>query len=374
MKQDEFIQRLISVIENEINKNKDSFELQIATQNEIISELRAEIANSNTSMLDKHKSVYEEVKEHVNTILIEHNNNIDLLNEGLSDLRKSTLESVNTLSDLIDKKDADIAELKDVAATLETSLLSKHDALKVSVDSELQSISNSLNDAINDIDKDLLDKINEKSELISLKLSDSQNKSLLEITNGLNSKLDSLKGEKGDPGEKGDKGDDGLLTSVNTWTHGVITQKGGVVNYNGGVWLCRADASANTPSIGDEWDLIIDGISDIELNESNIIAKFASGKEKDLGRVGFVHRGVYDENMVYQKGDIVTIDKTSFVSMCDDNTSRPPSGDKWKLLSGRGEKGAKGEKGVKGDPGDAAMPTDDLVSLVKTVVKNEIGE
>jgi len=61
------------------------------------------------------------------------------------------------------------------------------------------------------------------------------------------------------------------------------------------------------------------------------------------------------------KGDIVTVNKTSFVSMEDDNTNNPPSNN-WKLLSGKGEKGAKGDKGGNINP-------DDFTQLVIDVVK-----
>jgi len=198
-------------------------------------------------------------------------------------------------------------------------------------------------------------------ETAKLKLNNAQNEELLRLNDHVNQKLNALKGDKGDCGEKGDKGEDGFLSGVSKWEAGSITLENEAKTFANGLWICKVPQTATSPDVDSDWELVVDGISDIKMENSNIEVKFASGKTRNIGRVGFIHKGIYSEKKTYSKGDVVTINKTSFVSMEDDNTNNPPSNN-WKLLSGKGDKGAKGDKGGNLDPSQ-------LTTLIIDVVK-----
>jgi len=182
-----------------------------------------------------------------------------------------------------------------------------------------------------------------------------------ELKENLSSTMETAKLKLGDCGEKGDKGEDGFLSGVSKWEAGSITLENEAKTFANGLWICKVPQTATSPDVDSDWELVVDGISDIKMENSNIEVKFASGKTRNIGRVGFIHKGIYSEKKTYSKGDVVTINKTSFVSMEDDNTNNPPSNN-WKLLSGKGDKGAKGDKGGNLDPSQ-------LTTLIIDVVK-----
>ena len=231
------------------------------------------------------------------------------------------------------------------------------------IETELKSISASLNDTTNDINETLTEKLEEKVENLSLKLINTQNTELLRVNDHINQKLNTLKGDKGDAGDKGDKGESGFLSGVSAWENGTIAKEGQAFSFKSGIWICSVKETALPPGNSDEYELVVDGINTIEVLDDNLIVTLSSDIQRDLGRVGLVHKGVYNSKHVYDKNDIVTIDKTSFVSLVDNNKNQPPS-NTWKILSGRGAKGARGDKG---DRGDVGFTPEDIIAVAKDI-------
>jgi len=209
-------------------------------------------------------------------------------------------------------------------------------------------------------------KLDDDVERIMLQINNTINKELLRLNDYVSSKLTTLKGEKGDPGEKGDQGENGFLSGVSKWETGKIIKEREAVTYDNGIWLCSVEQTACKPGENDDYVLIQDGVKSMELEQGRLIIHKTSGINVDLGRVTMVHRGVYDPEITYDKYDIVTIDKTSFLSKFGDNKSRPPSNG-WDLLSGRGARGTKGDKGA-----DANM--DDMNAVISDMIIQHIGE
>lgn len=191
---------------------------------------------------------------------------------------------------------------------------------------------------------------------------------LLRLNDHVNRKLDTLKGEKGDCGEKGEKGESGFLRGVSVWEVGSITQKDVAVMHKNSIWTCAADASATEPTIGnDEWQLLTDGISSVDLEDGELTFSFASGKTQTMGSVGFSHKGEYEDNKSYKVNNLVSLKGSTFVALSD-TSNRPPS-DSWKLIA---QKGAKGNKGSQGEPGVVAV--EDMKPIVEDLVTNFLGD
>ena len=293
MDEKQIADRLNNIIDAKVNKAFESLNLQIAAQKEMIANLSDTI---------------EVVKEF-------------------------GIDSSSTL-----------AEYKSNDSVIEIKLLESQKAYTDLLDDKFDALNEFNKEDINSLSTELKKSIADDSEKLSLTLSNAQGQELLRLNDHVNRKLSALKGDKGDAGEKGDKGDSGFLSRVSKWENGSITKQTEAVIHNNALWTCAIEQSAKEPSVCDDWTLIVDGISEVKMDDNNIQIKYASGKTQDIGRVGFVHKGQYDSKKEYMKGDIVTVNKTAFVSMEDDNKNNPPSNN-WRLLSGKGDKGAKGDRG-----------------------------
>ena len=186
---------------------------------------------------------------------------------------------------------------------------------------------------------------------------------LLNINTHINERLDSLKGEKGDKGETGKRG---LLSGVSFWKDGDIARQGDACSYQNGLWLCEKE-TGKAPQLCPEWLLISDGIKETKVDNGNLKVIKTSGVEVDLGRVSVSVAGAFVKGDSYSIYDIVTHNKTSWISLKDNNTNHPPS-DSWVMLAGKGARGETGKKGEKGETGNSIDP-EDLIPIVKTIVE-----
>ena len=378
MNEKELAIQVKEIIDVQIDKAMESVNLKLAVQNELISNL-------------------SEIVDVVKEFGLENNATLSEYKSNNSAIETKLTESQETLSDLLNGKIDKATDTVDLKLAVQSELIAE---AKSFIESASEAFKNKANviqdnfieletrslefttthaqtieekfDALNVINKEeivelstqLKSGIESSTETLNLKLNNTQNEELLRLNNHINKKLDALKGDKGDAGEKGDKGEDGFLSGVSKWETGSITCENEAKTFDNGLWICQVPQTAASPCIGDDWGLIVDGISDIKMNDSNIEVKFASGKTRNIGRAGYVHKGVYSDKKTYSKNDIVTLNKTAFVSMEDDNANNPPSNN-WKLLSGKGDKGAKGDRGGNLEPKELTTLIIDVVEGMK---------
>ena len=189
---------------------------------------------------------------------------------------------------------------------------------------------------------------------------------LLRLNSHVNNKLDTLKGDKGDAGERGEKGDDGFLTGVSRWETGVITKMHQAVSHENGLWLCLCEASANEPTPDNEdYQLIVDGIKSIAIQNSQLTVTRTSGIEDVLGKTMVEVKGPFQKDTTYDRLDIVTLNKQSWISRKENNTDHPPGNGAWMLLAGKGIKGEQGKQGVQGEPANF----DDIIPIINSAIE-----
>ena len=378
MNEKEMAVQIKEIIDEQINKAMDGVNLKLAVQNELISSL-------------------SDVVEVVSAFGIENNSDLSRYKSSNSATESNLLKSQEALSNLLNGQVDKVAEDVGLKLAVQNELISEAKSfiesafetfkIKTNViqDNFIELETRSLEfttthaqtieekfDALNAINKkeitelssDLKDTLSGLMETTALKLNNKQNEELLRLNDHVNQKLNALKGDKGDAGEKGNKGEDGFLSGVSQWKAGIITSENEAKTFANGLWLCQVSQTAASPCIGDDWSLVVDGISDIKLSDNNIEVAFSSGKTRNIGRVGYVHKGVYSDKKTYSKNDVVTLNKTAFVSMEDDNANNPPSNN-WKLLSGKGDKGAKGDRGGNLDPKELTTLIIDVVEGMK---------
>lgn len=70
-----------------------------------------------------------------------------------------------------------------------------------------------------------------------------------------------------------------------------------------------------------------------------------------LGKVSITPKGVWDQNTVYERLDLVSFIGGSFLSLSDNNTALLTDSTKWMVIVSKGDKGDKGEKGEQGPAG-----------------------
>ncbi len=358
---------LVSIVKAAIANAVEPLQLQIISQKELISDLQdcVEVVNNNLAI---------EVKQ-VNDTCSE-----------LDDVRKE-LKSIETLElKLISQKETnderiapvikDLLNLRNTvdesavtATAFEIKLLENLAEQEQTLDDQILKTADDLQTIATQLDTDLRETVSDQTDTVKLELMNSIQKEHLRLNNHVNNALLSLKGEKGDAGEQGEKGDSGFLSGVSKWETGCISKAGEAVTHDNAVWLCQAELSAHTPGQCDDYELIIDGVKSLEVLDGELVQHMTSGKSINVGRIALVHKGVYNSEFKYQKMDIVTIDKSSFLSMRDGNDTRPPSGSNdWLLLSGRGAKGTKGEKG------DVPFMPEELLAIVKEAIDSKLGQ
>ena len=303
------------------------------------------------------------LNETVDTLQADHKRLQDHADRNLT---KLALEQDDLTAKLDGDRDAHVEATGKLSAkmdTLETRVLSAMDTQIKDVNEWLHHEASELQKNIEDVEKMLDDNLHVKSEQIRLEMSERQSKEYMRLSDFINSRLDTLKGEKG---EKGSKGDNGFLQRVSLWEDGSIAKENEVHSYKNGLWFCKVEQTAKTPCIGDEWDLICNSLYKMGLSDGRLIAELSNGERKDYGRVTPDHVGEWEEGVTYAKNNIVTLDKTSFISQEDNNANRPPSNN-WKLLAGKGEKGKQGKQG------EAGIQLEHLENIIDDRIDKAIG-
>ena len=317
MNEQQIADKLADIIDTQINKAVESLNVQIATLSQRNTDLSAEIETLNS----KYEAISTESELRILEAFDAHKSDV---NKGLEAFDTETAETIST----------------------------NHKAT-------MDSITFKLDDSFEKIRLDSVNRIN--SELIRL-------------NDHVNTKLTSLKGEKGDTGEKGNEGDNGFLSGVSIWKTGHISKRDEAVTHNNSLWLCACEQTAQEPGIGDDYQLLNDGIKELTLDDQHhLCLVMGSNKEFDLGYVGFKFKGDYSDKETYDKNDLTALNGTTFISLCADNSNRPHS-NTWKAFVKRGPKGSPGEKGEEGKAYnfDAEAFMDDVTAVIDTVVDKKI--
>jgi len=199
--------RLSGIIDDRVEKATESLTLQIATQNNLIAELRETI-------------------------------------EVVKGFGLDTVASIDQMkSDLIESQ---------------IRILEYHKTQDEGIALQIDAIEETTASAVSKTEQDLTDFLNLSAETIELKLANTQNTELLRLNDHINQKLNLLKGDKGDSGEKGDKGESGFLSGVSEWKNGDIAKQNEARTFENGLWLCKVSQTASPPSLGDSWDLVVE--------------------------------------------------------------------------------------------------------------------
>ena len=143
------------------------------------------------------------------------------------------------------------------------------------------------------------------------------------------------------PPERGPEGPPGKLPLVRAWEDRVhyATE---AVSHGGGTYQALRDTGREPPH--EDWICLA--------------APGATGQRGQDGR-SFVVCGTYDAAAVYQALDVVALNGSSFVALCD--APGPCPGDGWQLVASQGGRGRQGDRGPPGPPGPAlkALTLDD---------------
>lgn len=151
-------------------------------------------------------------------------------------------------------------------------------------------------------------------------------------------------------------GPEGKLRAVSAYVPGSVVPAMELRSYGGGTWQAKRETT-DTPSVNaDDWVLIADGISSVDIEQDDTQVKFildtAAGarieKSVQIDSVNYV--GVFDPDTEYRKNSAVTYAGSLWVAKKVTKGAQPgASGGEWQLAVKRGTDG----KSVKGDAGDA---------------------
>jgi integrin beta 3 len=165
------------------------------------------------------------------------------------------------------------------------------------------------------------------------------------------------KGDKGDRGDAGEKGQPGVgiaAAMINregelfiTATDGIIYTLGSVVGKDGAPGQDGKDGRDGF-SLKD-FDMSFDGDRTLTFSfkdsGSDLIVKHC------VELPYLLDRGVWNEEVQYVKGDVVSWGGSMFVSQEDNLAIRPETDKTWRLAVKRGRQGASGKDGKDGLPG-----------------------
>jgi hypothetical protein len=157
-------------------------------------------------------------------------------------------------------------------------------------------------------------------------------------------------------------GRDGHLTIAHAYVPGRVYDPGEIARHLGGTWQA-IDRTTEAPGpAAATWRIIADGLHEIDVAQLDA-RSFMLGIDQSDGLrrelpLRFpipLHRRQYRGDVVYELGDEVALDGSSWRCLVDKATSSPPS-DEWALVAQRGGRGRQGERGPQGEQGEAGAP------------------
>jgi hypothetical protein len=180
--------------------------------------------------------------------------------------------------------------------------------------------------------------------------------------------MDGKPGEDGRDGRDGEPGRDAFAIEI---LDGIDPerkyQRGSFAAHNGGFWVAR---SATEGMKG--WDCIANALADFDFEQAddlrtfNFTWKYANGKQvvKSAKIPVTIHRGIYRDDQVYERGDQTTRDGSQWTLMTDVQHDKPGvEGSGWQLSSKRGRDGRDGLRGDTGARGAEGRAGKDLTQI-----------
>lgn len=164
---------------------------------------------------------------------------------------------------------------------------------------------------------------------------------------------------------------------IKKWREGKAYKAGDMVEYRGGTWQCRFDTDEN-PMMDSEdngWSLRQNGIykEDKRFDGERTVVlatEYTDGSKKEYSiKLPLpIHRGVWEAEKAYERGDEVAKDGSLWRSKVDGNKSEPGTSPDWTLSSLRGKTGKQGERG---EPGEDADPVEAALLVLRALTGEE---
>lgn len=154
-------------------------------------------------------------------------------------------------------------------------------------------------------------------------------------------------------GKPGDPGRDALQLDI---LPGINPQKsvprGTFALHDGGILMARRQTTPAETIDWDEWAVAVRGVSRLEWKQDETderrftIKSILTGEESSEQQFRIpvlVHKGRFIEGTVYEKGDVVRWNRSSFVCQADKTLGVPEISKDWQVLAQRGDRGNDGK-------------------------------
>ncbi len=151
------------------------------------------------------------------------------------------------------------------------------------------------------------------------------------------------------------------------WREGDWYERAALCSCSGGLWQARNRTARRPPGVANEWTLLADGVSSIDINQVpddlrliRIVVTMASADRYELHlRLPLpLHLGEWDPDGRYCVGDEVAHQGATYRALALDTRAPPTTTSDWLLVSARGERGDQGEQGLPGGRGEPGPPGD----------------
>lgn len=171
--------------------------------------------------------------------------------------------------------------------------------------------------------------------------------------------LDGKDGRDGRDGKDGKDGSDGLngrdalqldiLPGINPQKS---VPRGTFALHDGGILMARRQTTPAETIDWDEWAVAVRGVSRLEWKQDETderrftIKSILTGEESSEQQFRIpvlVHKGRFLEGTVYEKGDVVRWNRSSFVCQADKTMGVPEVSKDWQILAQRGDRGNDGK-------------------------------
>lgn len=179
--------------------------------------------------------------------------------------------------------------------------------------------------------------------------------------------------------QKGDVG----MSYVGTWAANTTYEQNEIVSYDGRSWVAKRTNAGSTPVEGPDWGLLSDrgiqgpqgeqgekgetgergpqGVEGPQGVQGDRGPVGNDGPQGPRGPEGVVPRGPWNSSVVYDTGDLVIYNNSSYLCRSDDVSGTSPDLDatNWSLLAGKGDRGEAGPQGEQGPQGEIGPKGDE---------------
>jgi hypothetical protein len=147
--------------------------------------------------------------------------------------------------------------------------------------------------------------------------------------------------------------------------------RGTYARFDGGVIRSFRDTIPNEPLEKAGWEVVIAGLSGIEVLQQEDPRRFlvrcrltgGGEKETEFRIPVLLYRGVFSSGEKYSRGDVVTWGGSAWHCQADEPASGPGKSGDWKLMVKEGQRGKDGKEGERGPQGPPGRDGRDLTQL-----------